>query len=196
MSTQHGSVDDVDRWLKAADPASHLTPLLPWQLHHLKEIAMTSPTTTTTQRRRRVLGLATSGAVAAAIVGGIVITSTAGGGSVTALTAPPAGGPAAMCAEVTPEGLASSTLAFRGTVTGISDGIVALTVNDTFTGDVEDSVTLPQGDVNSQLDGAAPVFEDGQTYLVAAADDIVRSCGLTGTDSPALTAVYDQAFPR
>lgn len=192
--------NQVVAWMRDADPVSDLPPLPKWQLEHLKETAMTTPATTPApvKSRRRFIAIAgISAAAAAAIIGGVVIAgpnATTGGGAVTALSAPDAGGPAAMCAEVTPEALASSTLAFRGTVTSISDGLVTFRVDDVFTGDLEQTVTIPQGDPDSQVDGAAPVFQDGTTYLVSTTDDVIRTCGLTGEDTAALDTLYSQAF--
>jgi hypothetical protein len=195
----HDEHDDnqVIAWMRDADPVSDLTPLPAWQLERLKETAMT-PTTTAAparSRRRLVAVVGISAAAAAAIIGGVVLAGPGSpGGGVTALSAPAAGGPAAMCAEVTPEGLASSTLAFRGTVTSTADGLVTFRVDDVFTGDVEQTVTVPQGDSDMPVDGAAPVFEDGVTYLVSTTENTIQSCGLTGEDSPELSSLYDQAF--
>ncbi|NII52161.1 hypothetical protein [Frigoribacterium endophyticum] len=196
----HDEHDDnqVIAWMRDADPVSDLTPLPAWQLERLKETAMTTTTTTPApaRNRRRLFAVAgISAAAAAAIIGGVVLTGPGStGGGVTALSAPAAGGPAAMCAEVTPEALASSTLAFRGTVTSTADGLVTFRVDDVFTGDVEQTVTVSQGDSDVPVDGAAPVFEDGGTYLVSTTENVIQSCGLTGEDSPELSSLYDQAF--
>jgi len=202
MTRNHNDEHDdnqVIAWMRDADPVSDLTPLPAWQLERLKETAMT-PTTSTTpapaRNRRRLFAVAgISAAAAAAIIGGVVLTGPGStGGGVTALSAPAAGGPTAMCAEATPEALSSSTLAFRGTVTSTDDGLVTFRVDDVFTGDVEQTVTVPQGDSDVPVDGAAPVFKDGVTYLVSTTEDFIKSCGLTGEDSPELSSLYDQAF--
>lgn len=203
MTNRHDDEHDDGAlaWLRDADPASGLSPLPEWQLERLKETAVSKPSSTVPARpsrsRRRTLAVAGVGALAAAaIVGGVLVAAPGGGGdgAVTALAAPPAGGPAAMCAEPTSEALASSTLAFRGTVTSISDGLVTFRVDDVYVGDVEQTVTVPQGDAEAVVDGAAPVFDDGTTYLVSTTDDVIRSCGLTGVDGPELAELYDQAF--
>lgn len=186
-------------WMRPADPASDVSPLPAWQLERLKENAMnTTQTTAPTRSRRRLIAVAgvsaAAAAAAAAIIAGVVITGPSAGGGVTALNAPSAGGPAAACVVPSAEGLASSTLAFRGTVTSIADSTVTFRVDDVFTGDADQTVTVPQGDPNAQIDGAAPVFEDGTTYLVSTTDDIIRSCGLTGADSSELNTLYEAAF--
>lgn len=188
--------NQVIAWMRNADPVSDLAPLPAWQLERLKETAMTTTTPAPVRNRRRLVAVTgISVAAAAAIIGGVFLAgpSTPRDG-VTALTAPAAGGPAAMCAEVTPEALTSSTLAFRGTVTSTDDGLVTFRVDDVFTGDVEKTVTVPQGDSDVPVDGAAPVFEDGVTYLVSTTGDVIQSCGFTGEDSPELSSLYDQAF--
>lgn len=197
-----GEHDDnqVVAWMRDADPVSDLAPLPSWQLERLKETAMTTPTTTPApvkSRRRLITVAGISAAAAAAIIGGVLIAgpnTTPGGGAVTALSVPDAGGPAAMCAEVTPQALESSTLAFRGTVTSIRDGLVTFRVDEVFTGDLEQAVTVPQGDPDTQVDGAAPVFQDGTTYLVSTTDDVIRTCGQTGEETAALDTLYSQAF--
>ena len=206
---EHGADDLL---MRSADPASSLAPLPARQLAHLTETTMsTAPRTPartapgrsaagrsaapTRRRSRRLLAGAAGGVlVAAAVVGVLVATGPGAGGRVTTLTAPPAGGPGAMCAVPTAEVLATSTTAFRGTVVAVDGGTATLRVDDVFAGDPGDAVEVPQGDPDDQVDGAAPVFTEGGAWLVAASAGVVSSCGLTGPDSPELAALYDQAF--
>ncbi|MBD8729303.1 hypothetical protein [Frigoribacterium sp. CFBP 13707] len=202
---EHGADDLL---MRSADPASSLAPLPARQLAHLTETTMsTAPRTPARtapgrsaaaparRRSRRLLaGVAGGVLVAAAVVGVLVATGPGSGGRVTTLTAPPAGGPGAMCAVPTAEVLATSTTAFRGTVVAVDGGTATLRVDDVFAGDPGDAVEVPQGDPDDQVDGAAPVFTEGGAWLVAASAGVVSSCGLTGPDSPELAALYDQAF--
>ncbi|QNE44266.1 hypothetical protein F1C15_11005 [Frigoribacterium sp. NBH87] len=202
---EHGADDLL---MRSADPASSLAPLPARQLADLTETTMsTAPRTPARtapgrsaaaparRRSRRLLAGAAGGVlVAAAVVGVLVATGPGAGGRVTTLTAPPAGGPGAMCAVPTAEVLATSTTAFRGTVVAVDGGTATLRVDDVFAGDPGDAVEVPQGDPDDQVDGAAPVFTEGGAWLVAASAGVVSSCGLTGPDSPELAALYDQAF--
>ncbi|RII94448.1 hypothetical protein DZF95_03940 [Clavibacter michiganensis] len=198
MTNQQSEPDDQDAmaWLRRADPASDLTPLPAWQLERLKETAMNAPTCTLpAPARPRTFAFAGAGTLAAAaIVGGIVVAAPGSRAAVTTLAVTPAGGPAAACAPVTAEALATSTLAFRATVTSVTDQVATLEVDDVFTGDVGDTVTIPQGDETQPIDGAAPVFEVGTSYLVSTMGDMVNTCGLTAIDSAALETLYEQAF--
>ncbi|MFJ4295608.1 hypothetical protein [Curtobacterium sp. NPDC089689] len=197
--TDEAGDNQVLAWMREADPTSALSPLSAPQLERLKQTATTTTSSIAPPRarsRRRFFAIACIPiAATAAVIGGVSLvgpSSTSGG--VTALSAPAAGGPAAICAKVTPEALATSTLAFRGTVTSTADGLVTFRVDDVFSGNAEKTVTVPQGDPKAQVDGAAPVFKDGTTYLVAATKNVIRSCGLSGEDTPELDALYDRAF--
>lgn len=204
--TDRNEPDDVDRRLRAADPAAGLSPLAPWQIEQLKETAMSTPhavndasiaSPPATPRRRRVLALAGAGVLAAAaIAGGVAAVGGPGETqSPTRLAGPAPADPTAICAVPTAAILDSAAvIAFRGTVTQVDAGVVTIRVDDRFRGDVHDTVTVDQGDPDDVVDGAAPTFEKGTTYLVAADAGTVLSCGLTGVDEPSLRSVYDQAF--
>ncbi|PPF67370.1 hypothetical protein C5E16_09225 [Clavibacter michiganensis] len=216
MTTRHDASDasgepdaGIDRLLRAADPAPHLAPLSPGQRAELEEHAMDETTRTPARRgapsgggsdRRRprptrrplVLG-AVLAAVALVVV---VVVLPRGDGDGTRLTVDASGGLADSCAVITPEGLAAAaTLAFRGTVESVEGGTATIRVERVYAGEPSETVAVSQGDPDDVVDGAAPVFADGATYLVAASDGRVASCGLTGVDGPELSALYDQAFP-
>jgi hypothetical protein len=38
-------------------------------------------------------------------------------------------------------------------------------------------------------------YKVGQSYLIGAVDGIISGCGVSGTDSAELRAIYDAAFP-
>ncbi|MEN9621399.1 MAG: hypothetical protein RL499_1592, partial [Actinomycetota bacterium] len=52
---------------------------------------------------------------------------------------------------------------------------------------------VPQVDA-ADGDFSGVPFEVGESYLVAATDGTIAGCGLSGTDSADLRAVYDAAF--
>lgn len=95
------------------------------------------------------------------------------------------------CAVFDPAQLESVDLAFAGTVTGISDGVVTVSVEETFRGDVPATVTLDAGE-SPALDGVA--FDQDGTYLIAASDGVVGGCGSSGPDDPTLRSAYEQVF--
>lgn len=145
-------------------------------------------------RRGLLVGALGAGAAAIAAVAfaipAIIGTSVAA----TALTQPAAGGPAAMCAQVTPEAVAAAGTSFRADVRSITDGTVTLSVTERFAGEVGDTVTVTQG-VGAGIDGEPIVFVDGESYLLSAsADGVIITCGVSGVADAGLTAVYDAAF--
>lgn len=198
MTNQRNNDNDehLRKLLRTTDPARHLAPLDAHRAERLREKIMLNPQSTPAAPRRRSAwllgGAGTVGAAAAAAIALPLVIGT-GAASVTALSAPPAGGPAAACAEVTPDALHTATLAFRGNVTRIDGDTVTLTVTERFTGETADTVEISQGSPDL-LDGSLPPFTTGGSYLVAASDGIVLGCGLTGVDTPPLAQVYDQAF--
>jgi len=203
--TDRNEPDDVDRLLRAADPAAGLAPLAPWQIEQLKETAVSTPPAVNapdadgavTPRRRRTLALAGAGVVAvAALAGGAVAVGRDGTEPPTRLAAPPPAGATAICMAPTAAALDAAVIAFRGTVTKVDAGVVTLRVDDRFRGDVNDTVTVPQNDPENAVDleVGAPNFRKGATYLVAADAHTILTCGLTGADEPELRTLYDQAF--
>ena len=143
------------------------------------------------KKRSAVVGIVGVSAVLAAVIAvGVVLSQPA---SVTNLVAGPA--IAAKCVAPDAETLQdSATVAFRGTVTSIADGEVTLRSDEVFRGDVHDTVVVAQGDPDGPSDGAAPLFDDGETYYVAARNDTLLSCGYTGLDFPAQADLYTAAF--
>lgn len=188
------------RLIQGADPASSLPPLRSDQIiRTTEEIMSRSDTDTTvmaTPRRHRRLLAGSLGLLAVASAAAIVIPLATGGNRVTVIEQPQAGGPAAMCSVVTPNSISGAHSAFRGTVTGIADGIVTLTVTDRFVGNLGDTVQTTQG-VSAGVDGEPITFENGATYLIAInSDDTILTCGASGPDSPELSTIYSQAFTK
>lgn len=186
------SPEELVRALHSADPAKNLPALAAWQIHAMKETAMNTTANPEARKKYRTVAgiVGVSAVLAAAIAVGVVISQPA---EVTHLVAGPA--VAAKCITPDAETLeGSATVAFRGTVTSIADGQVTLRSDQVFRGDVHDTVVVAQGDPDGPSDGAAPLFEDGETYYVAAKNDTVMSCGYTGLDFPAQADLYSAAF--
>jgi hypothetical protein len=94
--------------------------------------------------------------------------------------------------------LADMSPAFAATATAVTEEQVVLDVEKWYAGtpaqrDAE-QVTLarPNPASSAALDGVA--FEQGETYLVTAADGIVNGCGFSGPATPKLRAAYEEAF--
>ncbi len=105
----------------------------------------------------------------------------------------PAGDAAGSCPIFDVAVLGQATIAFGGTVTGISNGSVELRVDQWYVGGTAATVQLeaPSAD-RAALDGIA--FEVGGLYLVSATGNVANGCGLSGPDTPELHAAFDQAF--
>ncbi|MET0589794.1 MAG: hypothetical protein ABWZ77_01335 [Naasia sp.] len=199
-----GGIDEetIRRLIKKVDPARSLAPASDADITRLTEDAMTdtSNTTTpsTTDRRpaRRRAGLfGALGAVAAVAATAVILPLAAGSSSaITELEQPAASGPAAACAPVSADYVAQAQSAFSARVTSIEDGTVTLSVQDRFTGEVEDTVEVAQG-TNSGVDGEAITFEADTTYLISTNGEMILTCGTSGVDSAELRAIYDAAFP-
>jgi hypothetical protein len=100
----------------------------------------------------------------------------------------------AMCMQVSPELIADTQVAFKGTVQTSEAGIVTLSIDQAYKGTDAQVATLVAPDGQQALIGGVS-FEPGQQYLVTATDGVVNYCGLSGPASPELQALFDQAFP-
>jgi hypothetical protein len=94
--------------------------------------------------------------------------------------------------------LADMSPAFAATATAVTEEQVVLEVEKWYAGtpaqrDAE-LVTLarPNPATSAALDGVA--FEQGETYLVTAADGVVNGCGFSGPATPELRAAFEEAF--
>ena len=183
--------------LRGADPARDLAPLPPTWLDHRMEQIMTDSTTPAVPARtaRRtwipVAGVAAALAIGAAIAVPLMLGGTA---TVEPLAQPSDGGLAGgSCLAVSPEGLLMQEQAFAARVLTIEGETVTLEVTERFAGDIADRVEVPQVDAASGDFSGVP-FEAGEAYLVSATDGTIAGCGLSGTDTAELRAVYDEAF--
>lgn len=189
--------DDLRRLIRRADPSASLAPLRDDRLTRLTEDTMTrtDPAPVGARTSRRGWLVAGGGIVVAAAAGAFLLPmALTPPAAPTRLELAPGGGLTAMCAQVTPEVIGQAEDAFRATVTSIEDGVVTLTVDDRFAGDIGDRVEVAQGE-DTAVDGAPIVFQDDTTYLIAATDGVVATCGVSEVDSPELEALYQEAFP-
>lgn len=200
--------DELERRMRAADPAPPTAPVDPAQSVRARTlveqimndpIALDDSSVDATSRSRRWPALAAAAVVVAvAAVGGAVALS---GVDDPAPAAPlaltvAAEDPMAMCIEVTADTLRDSGIeqAFKGTVTSIDGDVATLAVDEWFVGGDAETVTVtgpPEGDT-ALLGGVA--LEDGGEYLVSASGGAVRSCGQSGEASPELEALFTAAF--
>lgn len=185
--------------LRRADPARDLAPIPPMWLDHRMEQIMTDPTATVstvaepTRRTRRVWMAAAAAALA--LCAAVALPIALGGTPTTEVLAYPSDGgiTTGSCLPVTPEGLLSQEKAFAARVIAVEGDSVTLEVTERFAGEVADRVEVKQLDTIDS-DFSSVSFELGESYLVAAGDGTIRGCGLSGTDSSELRAIYDAAF--
>jgi len=194
-------MDDDDRalreQLRSADPARRIAPLPDTWLDHRMEQIMTEATTAhaVPARHTRSWWVPRVGIAAAVAAAAIAVPLTLAGSPTTEQFALPSGGGISMgsCLPVTPEGLRAQEQAFAARVIAVDGAVVTLEVTERFAGEVADRVEVPQVDALSSDFSSVP-FEVGASYLVAAGDATIRGCGLSGTDSAELRALYDSAF--
>jgi hypothetical protein len=209
--------DELLARLRSVDPASSLPPADPTRVARLLEDTMsntvehedeTQLTRETGTHGRSPLTWLVAAAAVLIIAGvgafgllnhdfGADKVPSAGGDpnqSVTHLGAPPAGA-SGKCMVPTAELLGSQTLAFEGTVQEVADGVVTLVPTHVYTGDAADLVEIEAPSADMQALVGAVDFEDGGHYLVSATGGRVTVCGFSGPVTPALRALYEQAFP-
>lgn len=185
--------------LRGADPAHTLAPLSPTWLDHRMEQIMTEQTTTApavpARSARRTWIPVVGVAAALAITAAVALPLALGGSPTVEQLAQPTGGDLASgsCMVVSAEGLLMNEQAFAARVLTVEGDVVTLEVTERFAGEVADRVEVPQVDA-ADGDFSGVPFEVGESYLVAATDGQIAGCGLSGTDSADLRAVYDAAF--
>lgn len=183
--------------LRGADPARELAPLPPTWLDHRMEQIMTDPTATAPAPapKARPVWLPVAAAAALVLAAAVAVPLVLGGAPTTEVLAHPSddGNVTGSCLPVTPEGLLAQEKAFAAHVIAVEGEKVTLEVTERFVGEVADRVEVTQPDTIDS-DFSSVSFELGESYLVAAGDGTIRGCGLSGTDSPELRAIYDAAF--
>lgn len=154
------------------------------------------------RRTPRLLAAAAGLAVVAAGVTAVVVINDDGTtdpepiaeGDVLELTAEPAN-VAASCIRPDAALLQTAEVAFAGTVVEVNGTGALLDVERWYKGgDEATQVSLTQdgGPDAGALTGIT--FQQGMTYLVNATDGVVGMCSGSGTDSPQLRALFDEAY--
>ena len=192
--------------LRAADPASSLPPADPERVTDLLEAAMGETTTRTPESRdtgtrdRSPLTWLVAAAAVVLIVATAAFALVNRDHGTTATAAPTvtrlgyALSPG-RCLQPTPAVLGQQTIAFQGTLASRESGTATFRVTTWYRGGPTDLVQVTAA-VPSQLaslEGLARLVP-GDAYLVAANAGQVAGCGLTGPDTEARVALYDQAF--
>jgi hypothetical protein len=196
-------VDDRDLLsrLRAADPAASLPPADPDRVTHLLEAAMTDTTTHETREngthdRSPLTWLVAAAAVlliAAAGVFGLVNRdhdqAPAAQDTVTMLGFTPSHG---RCLLPEVGVLRAQTIAFRGTLTSLTDGSATFRVDHWFKGGPTDLAKVTAPALGVLVDSAQ--FTVGHQYLVSAQRGQVTACGFSGPASGRLAALYQRAY--
>lgn len=221
--TDSNDADDTDlrALLKDSDPAASLPAADPDRVARLLEDIMTDQLTHEsrgdgTHDRSRLTWLVAAAAVVLIGAGALFAVTqgdddptppTAGDAPSPEDVAPPdaetvtklaldGNAPSTRCVapESAPEVVAAQTLAFDGTVTQISGGVVTLEPSRFYAGDETDLVTVRAVDRDMQALLAGVRFEEGRRYLVSATGGQVTLCGFSAEYSEALAGVYETAF--
>lgn len=203
MNEHSQEPDDLRARLARLDPQAGqpVAPITPER----KERAMSSTAPTPTgptstehapRSRRPLLVAAAAGLLAVGVGGTLVALSQDDEGrapTTLALGAEPVS-PTATCLAVSAESLATADVALAGTVTSVEGTGAVLDVTRWYRGGDADRVSVTQegGPDVAALTGLG--FEVGTTYLLAASGSTVGACSGSGPDSPALRALFDEAF--
>jgi hypothetical protein len=198
---------DPARSLPLADPHG-LARLLEDTVSNDLDIRTDLPQQTTELRRRGPLAWLVAAAAVATIAGGgyAAVSSMQDKGTVeqagpsasvdepVVVTLEAPAPIEAKCAVPTPELLASSEVAFAGTVTAIDGDVVTLAPTETYAGQSADEVEVVGLHPDIRALGGQPEFVVGGTYLVSATDGQMSACGFSGEASPQLQNLYELAF--
>lgn len=219
IDDQDSSDEQLRDQLRALDPAASLPPAEPARVARLLEDTMSDdvdydiPETRETgvHERSRLTWLVAAAAVfLIAGVSAFVLVQRGTDDDVPA--AGPSGEPAdpvtvtslavpadpgsAKCAVPSAEILAQQDLAFDGSVTEITDGMVTLKPTIFYAGDPTDVVRVEAPPAALEQLLLSVQFQVGQRYLVSAAEGQVSLCGYSGVWSPDLEQLFVQAFPE
>jgi hypothetical protein len=206
MST---SDDELRDRLGAGDPARDLPHEDPARAHALLQDVMATELTTEnratgTRHRSRLTWLVAAAAVlviaGAALFGVRALTGDDPGApvagpaspTVTHLTVADPG--AGRCMMPTAEAIATSDLAFDGTVTKVDGDQVTLEPRHWYAGEPTDQVVVTAPAEELQRLASAVSLSRGDRYLISAVDGRVTVCGRSGAYDDHLAALYQQAF--
>jgi hypothetical protein len=196
--------DDLRVRLSRLDPApASLDPVESPRAQELLERIMATPVltpSTSSAPSSRRPGVVAAWAAAAAVVAigsasaGIALRPDNAAPTTLALNLP-ASGVMASCIQFSIDVLKDMSPAFAGTVTSVEGDTVTLDVDHWYAGGSADTVTLtqPGGSTSVALDGVD--FQQGQRYLVTAAQGTVNGCGYSGPATAELEQAFSEAFP-
>jgi hypothetical protein len=140
----------------------------------IQEATMERPTSGERRQQGWALGFATA-AIATFLVLAFVLRAP----DAKAPIPPVGGGGTGICIAFSVEELAMRDFAFDGTVTAVDGDQVTFTVNASFIGDLNGSVTLTAPDTSqTSLEGGIELVQ-GERYLVSGDENIVWGCGFT-----------------
>ena len=193
--------DELRARLARLDPAGSSpveaasSPRAAEQMEHAMQ---TLEPTATPRRTRLLMGAAVLG-TAAAVTAGVLVR---GGDPVTPVDEPttltlamPPGDQFASCMPFEVQFLADMSPAFAGTAVEVGEEHVVLDVDRWYAGGDADQVRLEApGGAAAEALGYGVDFEEGQRYLVTAANGTVNGCGYSGPATPELQQAFDDAF--
>lgn len=190
--------DELRQRLVAADPATP-SPADSW-IPDLVEATMNTPIENDDKRRPWLAPVVAAAAVAVLAVGGFAVLSddepdpVAAEPTTLTLAVPDADPMTSICMPFEPDQLKAAEVAFSGTVVAVDEAAVTLDVDRWYRGGDADRVVLEHSGAAAQvaLDGIA--FEDGERYLVTAADGTVGTCGSSGPWTPEFAAQFEEAL--
>jgi hypothetical protein len=105
----------------------------------------------------------------------------------------PGSGPTASCLPVSPGTLADLPVAFEGTVRSIEGATVVLGVDTWYRGGDAERVAL-QAITDMDITVNPIDFQIGGRYLITATGGRVNYCGYSAPATPALRAMFEEAF--
>ena len=199
--------DDLRARLRRLDPAGDLPvdPVSSPRAASSVERAMQTlepptPVPARTPGRTRLIAGAAVLGTAAAVSAGVLVTRDdparpAAEKPTTLRLALPAADATASCLPFEVRYLADMSPAFAGTAVDVSEDSVVLDVDRWYTGGDAGQVVLeaPGGAAAAAL-GYGVDFEQGERYLVTAANGTVNGCGYSGPATPELQQAFEQAF--
>jgi hypothetical protein len=198
--------DDLRATLRRADPAASLPPLPPARVDHLLEQTMATPFADATVqapapapprwRRTALLAAAAVVLLAGAGIAWLQTRPSPGDRPALSIVRLTGAGVAAKCVEPTAGVLASrADLAVAATVGDIAGDLVTLRVTKVYKGAPADVIEVPQAPGASEGLMGSGSFESGKSYLIAASQGQIITCGYSGeADAPGLQSLYDAAF--
>jgi hypothetical protein len=204
--------DNLRQRLRAADPVPRATPVEPADSPGTRALveaimqtrpdipptAGTSPTAAEPRRRPRWLPAVAAAAGVAAIAGGGALIAANRADPPTSVDALelrlPDNTTMGMCIPFSVDQLAEMSPAFAGTATDVTGDTVVLRVDRWYGGGDASEVVLVAPDPDTISLAGGIEFQEGERYLITAAEGTVNYCGFSGEATPELEAAFEQAF--